>query len=120
MFQKSVDHLFDRELRTQVEWLGVPMVNAMPHGHFKSAVPKAKLSFGLSAAMNPKLWPLIKRADQAMISAGYNQHTMITNANGEILARPQNEDWQGLLDDFRNYSRAEQCMKTAQLMGSEA
>jgi predicted amidohydrolase len=86
--QESGDHIFDADLREQAAWLGVPMVNAMPYGDFASPVPRAKLSFGVSAAGNPKLWKLIGQADQATISAGYNQHTQITSASGAILAGP--------------------------------
>jgi hypothetical protein len=92
LIQESGDHLFDSDLRDQASWLGVPIVNAMPYGDFASPVPRAKLSFGVSAAGNPKLWNLIGRADQATISAGYNQYTQIADANGNVLAGPPEGD----------------------------
>ena len=92
LVQESGDHLFDADLRQQAAWLGVPMVNAMSYGEFESPVPRAKLSFGVSATGNPKLWHLIGQADQTTISAGYNQHTQIADATGEILARPGEGD----------------------------
>jgi hypothetical protein len=64
----------------------------MPYGDFASPVPRAKLSFGVSAAGNPKLWNLIGRADQATVSAGYNQYTQIADANGNVLAGPPEGD----------------------------
>jgi predicted amidohydrolase len=92
LIQESGDHLFDADLREQAAWLGVPMVNAMPYGDFESSVPRAKLSLGVSAAGNPRLWKLIGEADQAVISAEYNQHTQITDASGNILAGPPEGD----------------------------
>lgn len=92
LIQESGDHLFDADLREQVAWMGVPMVNAMSYGNFASSVPRARLSFGISAASNPRLWKLIGKADQATISAEYNQHTQITNNNGDILAGPPEGD----------------------------
>ncbi len=86
LVQESGDHLFDSDLRTQAAWLGVPMVNAMPYGDFASPVPRAKLSFGMSVAGNPRLWKLVKQGNHATISAEYNQYTQITNGNGKILA----------------------------------
>ena len=92
MVQESGDYLFDADLRGQAAWLEVPMVNAMPYGDFASPVPRAKLSLGVSAAGNPRLWRLIGQADQAAISAGYNQHTQITDSRGKILAGAPEED----------------------------
>ena len=92
LIQESGDHLFDTDLRDQAAWLGVPMVNAMPYGDFASPVPRAKLSFGVSVAGNPKLWNRLGNADQATISADYNQHTQIADANGHILAGPPEGD----------------------------
>jgi len=88
LIQESGDYLFDADLREQSAWLGVPMVNAMPYGDFESPVPRARLSLGISAAGNPRLWKLIGQAGQATISAEFNQQTQITDANGNILAEP--------------------------------
>jgi len=87
LIQESGDHIFDANLRTQTAWVGVPMVNAMPYGEFESSVPRAKLSLGVSAAGNPRLWKLIGKTDQATISAWYNQYTQITDSSGNILTK---------------------------------
>jgi predicted amidohydrolase len=92
LIQESGDHLFDADLRDQAVWMGVPMANAMPYGDFESPVPRAKLSLGVSAAGNPKLWKLIGQVDQATISAEYNQHTQIIDVSGHILAGPPEGD----------------------------
>jgi predicted amidohydrolase len=92
MIQDSADLVFDEDLRAQSAWLGVPMINAMPHGDFASSVPHPKLSFAVAASTNPRLWPLIRKASDATISAPYNQHTMIADINGNILAHPPNGD----------------------------
>jgi predicted amidohydrolase len=98
IIQESGDHLFDSDLRMQSSWLGVPLVNAMPYGDFASPVPRAKLSFGISAATNPRLWNLMGQADFATISAEYNQHTMIVDSGGEVLSRPSDGDSFALAD----------------------
>jgi len=92
MVQESGDHLFDADLRGQAAWLGVPMINAMPYGDFVSPVPRAKISLGVSAVSNPRLWRLIGQANQATISAEYNQHTQITDSRGKVLAGPPEGD----------------------------
>jgi predicted amidohydrolase len=92
LIQESGDHLFDADLRAQAAWLGVPMANAMPYGDFSSPVPRAQLSFGVSAVGNPRLWNLIGQAGKSTISAGYNQHTQITDSDGSILAGPPEGD----------------------------
>jgi len=92
LIQESGDYLFDADLREQTAWLGVPVVNAMPYGNFESPVPRARLSLGVSAVGNPRLWKFIGEADHATISAEYNQYTQITDANGNILAGPPEGD----------------------------
>ncbi|HBX70516.1 MAG TPA: hypothetical protein DEH25_14325, partial [Chloroflexi bacterium] len=86
--QGSVDLVFAENLREQTAWLGVPMLNAMPYGEFASPVPRARVSFGATVMSVPRLWKLIGQADQATITAGYNEHTQIAGRDGQVLAKP--------------------------------
>jgi len=86
------DAVMDGDLRAQGAWMGVPLVNAMQHGQFASPVPRPALSLALALLPNPRLWPLIRYAGGATISAPHNEHTLIANAAGRVLARPGTGD----------------------------
>jgi predicted amidohydrolase len=92
--EESGDHVFDADLRDQAAWVGVPLVNAMPYGKFESpAPPRAKLAFGVAVLLKPSLWKWISRVNaRARISADYNQHTCILDANGRVAAPPPKGD----------------------------
>ena len=82
------DAVMDEDLRAQGAWLGVPLVNAMQHGRFTSPVPRPALSLVLALLPNPRLWPLVRHAAGATISAPHNEHTLVADATGHVLARP--------------------------------
>ncbi len=82
------DAVMNEDLRAQGAWLGVPLVNAMQHGQFTSTVVRPALSLALGLLPNPRLWSLIRYAGGATISAPHNEHTLIADAAGHVLARP--------------------------------
>jgi predicted amidohydrolase len=86
------DGVVDKDLRAQAAWLGVPLVSAMQHGLFASSVPRPVLSFALAVLPNPRLWPLVRHVTKATISAPYYEHTLVADAAGEVIARPDQGD----------------------------
>jgi predicted amidohydrolase len=80
--------IMNEDLRAQTAWLSVPLVSAMQHGDFVSGVPRPALSLALAVLLNPRLWPLVRRAAGATISAPHNEHTLIADAAGRVVARP--------------------------------
>jgi len=86
------DAVVDEDLRAQSAWLGVPLVSAMQHGRFTSSAPRPALSLTLGMLPNPRLWPLIRFVSRATISAPHNEHTLVADANGSVLARPGTGD----------------------------
>jgi predicted amidohydrolase len=81
-------HAFvDGDLRAQAAWLGVPLVSAMQHGRFTSGVPRPVASLALLLLLNPRLWPLARHLSGASIAAPYNEHTLVADGAGRVLAR---------------------------------
>jgi len=54
---------------------------------------------------------ILRRPDATFVATGV---ATLRKATG----RDPIQDWRGLLDDFRNYLRSEECSKAGQLMGS--
>ncbi|HEY4721200.1 MAG TPA: carbon-nitrogen hydrolase family protein, partial [Anaerolineae bacterium] len=80
--------IFNEDTRAQGHWLGVPIVQAMPSGHFSSPVPRPTLSLAFGLMFKPRLWRLIRQARHATVSAPFFAQSFIADATGQIVAQP--------------------------------
>ncbi len=83
--------IFNEDTRAQGRWLGVPIVQAMPGGHFSSPVPRPILSLAFGLMFKPRLWRLIRQARHATVSAPFFAQSFIADAAGQIVAQPSQD-----------------------------
>ncbi|MGH2522418.1 MAG: hypothetical protein ACRDH2_07930, partial [Anaerolineales bacterium] len=73
-------------------WLGAPVVHAAMAGRFVAQVPFPRLSFLAAALTQPKFWPLATQAHLASLRATFYGTSAIFSAQGETLARAEEEE----------------------------
>ena len=82
------NRIFNEDSRAQGQWLGVPIIQAMPGGQFDSPVPRPATSLAFGLTLKPHLWPLIRQAKHVTVSAPFFGQTLIADTAGQIAARP--------------------------------
>ena len=83
----TVEAFFDGNVRRFAAWMGVPVVQSVPHGRFASGIPVPWLSFGLLLAFKPSLWKYIPQGRRAVATAPFFEHNQIIDAAGNVAAR---------------------------------
>jgi hypothetical protein len=78
--------VFGERLLGFTSWMGVPVVQSIPYGHFSSPIPVPWLSFGMLLVRKPSLWRYLPQGSKATLIASYFTDNLIADAHGNILA----------------------------------
>jgi hypothetical protein len=83
----TADSVFDTGTNRYAAWLGVPLLQSIASGHFRSPVanPRASLLAMLPAV--PQVAPYLTQADQMQISCAMTPACKIVNSAGAIVTR---------------------------------
>jgi hypothetical protein len=85
--REQASQTFNEHVRNLTRWMGVPAVQAIPYGEFSSSIPIPWLSLGLLMAPKQSLWRYIPQGKKATITGCYFNDNQITDAEGNILSR---------------------------------
>jgi hypothetical protein len=83
----TADSVFDNGTNCYAAWLGVPLLQAIASGHFRSPVPNPRASLWAMLPAVPQVAPYLKQADQMQVSCEMTSACKIVNSVGEIVTR---------------------------------
>ena len=84
---ETAEEYFGGRVRGLAGWLGVPIIQAVPYGNFKTHLPAPRLSLGVLLALKPGLWRHWLQAPKVVAHAPYFNENMIAGRDGTLLAR---------------------------------
>jgi Carbon-nitrogen hydrolase len=83
----TADMVFDTGTNRYTAWLGVPLLQAIASGHFRSAVPNPRTSLLAMLPAVPQVAPYLNQADQMQVSCAMTPACKIVNSAGERLTQ---------------------------------
>jgi hypothetical protein len=83
----TADRVFDTGTNRYAAWLGVPLLQAIASGHFRSAVPNPRASLLAMLPAVPQVAPYLTQADQMRVSCEMTPACKIVNSAGEIVTQ---------------------------------
>jgi len=88
----SGELVFDKTVRQQARWLGVPVVNSGGAGKIHTPIPKAKSLMASFVLMAPRLIKQLPNADQMQMGSDMIASCKVVGADGQIItSRHPNE-----------------------------
>jgi len=104
--REAIDDWYLGAVAARARWLGAPIVHAVMAGRFVTEAPFPRLSFLAAALAHPRYWPLVSQAHLASLRATFYGTSAIFSAQGETLARVEDEEGLALADVTPNDNRA--------------
>lgn len=90
LIHSDVEYFPGPDLDDHAAWMGVPVVQTVGAGTFRSRLPEPFISLGSLLGTRPDLWNRIVQAPESYIEAGYDPQTKIVDGMGRVLARSVN------------------------------
>ncbi len=78
---------FGQHVLRNTAWMGVPVIQSVPYGHFSTPIPLPLLSMLVLVGRKPALWRYILQGRRGKITARYFGDNQIADASGKVLAR---------------------------------
>jgi hypothetical protein len=85
--RNTADRVFDTGTNRYAAWLGVPLLQALASGHFRSPVPNPRASLLAMLPAVPHVAPYLNQADQMQVSCDMASACKIVNSAGTIVTR---------------------------------
>jgi hypothetical protein len=83
----TAESVFGAGLNRFAAWLGVPLLNTVASGHFRSPIPNPRATLLAMLPAVPRLAPYLGQADQAQVSCEMTPACKIVNSAGAIVTR---------------------------------
>jgi hypothetical protein len=83
----TADRVFDTGTNRYAAWLGVPLLQAIASGHFRSPIPNPRASLLAMLPAVPQVAPYLNQADQMQVSCEMTPACKIVNSAGAIVTR---------------------------------
>jgi len=85
--RNTADSVFDTGTNRYAAWLGVPLLQSIASGYFRSPIPNPCASLLAMLPAMPQVAPHLSQADQMQVSCEMTQACKIVNSAGEIVTR---------------------------------
>jgi hypothetical protein len=83
----TADSVFCTGMNRFTAWLGVPLLNTVASGHFRSPIPNPRASLLAMLPAVPHIAPHLGQADQVRVSCAMTPACKIVNSAGEIITQ---------------------------------
>jgi hypothetical protein len=83
----TAENVFGAGLNRFAAWLGVPLLNTVASGHFRSPIPNPRATLLAMLPAVPQLAPHLGQADQIQVSCEMTPACKIVNSAGAIVTR---------------------------------
>ncbi len=83
----TAESVFGAGLNRFAAWLGVPLLNTVASGHFRSMIPNPRMTLLAMLPTVPRLAPYLGQADQVQVSCNMTPACKIVNSAGAIVTR---------------------------------
>ncbi|NDJ76023.1 MAG: carbon-nitrogen hydrolase family protein [Chloroflexi bacterium] len=84
---QTMAETFDGHVRRSTAWLGVPAIQSIPYGQFKTRIPLPWISLGILLGRTTDRWRYIPQGKNALLTGPFYTDNQIVDASGDILAR---------------------------------
>ncbi len=85
--RNTADTVFDTGTNRYAAWLGVPLLQSIASGHFRSPVPNPRASLLAMLPAMPQVAPYLNQADQLQVSCDMTPACKIVNSVGAIVTQ---------------------------------
>jgi hypothetical protein len=85
--RNTADSVFGTGMNRYAAWLGVPLLNTVASGHFRSPVPNPHATLLVMLPAVPQVAPYLSQADQMQVSCAMTPACKIVNSAGAIVTR---------------------------------
>jgi predicted amidohydrolase len=83
----TADRVFDTGTNRYAAWLGVPLLQAIASGHFRSPIPNPRASLLAMLPAVPQVAPYLNQADQMQVSCEMTSACKIVDSAGTIVTQ---------------------------------
>jgi hypothetical protein len=85
--RNTANSVFGTGMNRYAAWLGVPLLNTVASGHFRSPLPNPRASLLAMLPAVPQVAPYLGQADQIQVSCAMTPACKIVNSAGAIVTR---------------------------------